>query len=85
MTMEQNIKKLVEILDTNRVKHQNAWDKVRLDRVDKLFPDLNKDEVNKIIAAAIEQDEIRHCEKLVDKIHLVPAIKLNDWNYRRSV
>ena len=83
--MNEHIKKLVEILDTNRVKHQNSWEKVRLDRIEKLFPDLHPKEVGEIIAEAIKQDEIYLCEKLVDKIHLVPAIKLNDWNYRRSV
>lgn len=83
--MKEHIKKLVTILDHNRVRYKDVWEKVRRDRVHKLLPELSEQECEAVIQKAIEEGEIRECSKLVDKIHIVPAIKLNDFNYRRTI
>jgi hypothetical protein len=80
--MMENVNKLVKLMDDNRARHKNAWEKVRLDRVGKLLPDLTEDEVKEVVRIATEMDVIYHCQKMVDKIHVVDALKLNDWNYR---
>jgi hypothetical protein len=85
LTMDTLVGKLAQLMTANRHRHEKAWEKVRVDRLHKLFPELEEAaDILALVQAAVKAGVVRECHKQCDD-GLIPAVRLNTFTFDRSL
>lgn len=80
--LKEDLSFLIRTMDINRVRHQKAWEKVRLDRIAKLFTESAHEWVDRVVEFGLSQGLLERCSKKTPE-GSVSAIKLAKWIYRK--
>jgi len=67
----------------NRNRHKGCWDKVRIDRIEKLVPEGTN--TDKLLNFMVDNNWVKLTNKSDENGDLVPAIQLRHKQYRATI